>query len=205
MGHEVQSQAGVSIADVYDVKGSQAPVERLDISEIKGVHEMGQTVFSERFSTTVRRLSAGAIGQSTAWDTVFSDLPAGVSRVLGIAVTSGGVNGRIARTNLMASDPAALREFPLFVWDTANDIETTVQMVDGGAPTGVGMLIPVNAYPLQLSIITGADQPQRVPNITFRGVTAAFGAGTVTPVAWIYLGFSAIGGISSRGLPFPSW
>lgn len=200
MAHKVQSRAGVTIADVYDVKGSQAPIERLDVEEIKGVHELGATILSERFSQAIRRIAVEDIAQSTNFTGQISDLPAGLSRILGIQVFTDDAT-RLAHAAVNLGD--AVREFPLFVWAGAG--ADVIRILENGSVANLSFLRPDPEYTATPSIMAGADQPQSMPNLTLRGTTTAFGAGTVDVTMLAILAFAAIGGISSRGLPVPSW
>lgn len=205
MGHNVQSQAGVSLSDVYDIKGGQAPIERLITTEVPVVHEMGGTIQSERFSATVRRRTTGALAQNISWDEVIDDLPAGVSRILGVTV----LISIASRSNLISvnvRDVEGQREVPIFVWDMTTDASKDIRIQDDGAAVGnIRIAIPNEAYPRDLSMLVGSDQPQSTQAIAFRGLTSGFGAGTVEHILLIHLAFAAIGGISSQGLPIPSW
>lgn len=205
MGHNVQSQAGVSLSDVYDVKGGQAPIERILTQEVPVVHEMGATIQSERFSSTIRRRVSGDIVQSTAFDEIIDDLPGGVSRILGVSVFAD-VAARSDRVAVLLRDPIAGREIPIWIWNATTGIFQNVRFIDaGGAVGSLPFLYPVEPNPSIPSILVSSDQPQRVPDIAFRGQTTAFGAGTVEHTLLIHIAFAAIGGISSRGLPVPSW
>jgi len=204
VGHNVQSQAGVSLADVYDIKGSQAPIERLLTTEVPVVHEMGATIQSERFSTFIRRSSTGDLGQSTAWDIEIVDLPAGVTRILGLSVIAD-VRTRTNIASVLIRDPIAGggRELPIWVWDNVLDAFKDVRIEQEG--TVGDELALVSTEPLIQTLLVGPDQPQSVGEIAFRGITSAFGAGTVEHVLLLHIALAAIGGISSRGLPVPSW
>ena len=204
MAHKVQAQAGGSLSDIYDVKGGQAPIDRLITGEVQLVHEMGATIQSERFSSTIRRRSAGALGQNVNWDDEISDLPAGVSRILGITVLTNAARISVATVSLR--DPGSGRERVLFAFQTGVGTSAIIGVriqENNAAVANTSMLVP--GYPPELSMLIGADQPQQVPDIAFRGTTTGFGAGTVTPILLIHLAFAAIGGISSRGLSIPSW
>lgn len=204
MGHNVQSQAGVSLSEVYDVKGTQAPIERLEVSEVAGVHELGATIQSERFSGTVRRFQTGALGQSVDFDNSISDLPAGVSRIVGLVV----LVDTAARTDFVmvsVRDPGSGREVPIFVWESSIDPTKDIRISDQGAATVNTKCLWLDSNATVLSMLVGSDQPQVMEDIQFRGHTSAFGAGTVKYTLLVYIAFAAIGGISSRGLPVPSW
>ena len=201
---KILSKSGDSLADLYDVKGSIAGIDQLHTNELPIVHEMGQTVFSERLSADIRRATSGAIAQSTAWDVVITNLPNVPTRVLGaIIFADDGAN--VLRATLSIRDPLDEREIPILVWDTSEEIVSARLQDDGAAIGSVDLLVsPLNPFNLPTMLI-GSDQPQPVNEIAFRGNSSAFGAGTVTVTALIYNAFAQIGGISSRGLPIPGW
>lgn len=201
MGHDVQSQAGVSLSDVYDIKGGQAPIERLLTTEVPVVHEMGTTIQAERFSSTIRRRATGDIGQNTNFDSVIDDLPSGITRILGLAVLVDAL--RISVLTVSQRDVAGGREIPIFVWASGNATSGVRLVQEGAPPANTNLLIPALASPI--SMIVGTDQPQSVDALAIRGTTTGFGAGTVEAVLLVHIAFAAIGGISSRGLPVPSW
>lgn len=205
MGHNVQSQAGVSIADVYDVKGSQAPIERVLTTEVAAVHEMGQTIFSERSSGVIRRMSEEA-AQNINLGVEISDLPGGAFMLHGVQVLTDDVSrltrvAVYARTRLPAGGE---RDFPIWVWDGVNSI--TVRIIDNGASSAnIPLLQPEPAFNTLPQLMLGSDQPQAIDTITMRGTTSGFGAGTVEVIVLMRISFAAIGGISALGLPVPSW
>jgi len=199
---KILSKAGDSLADTYDVKGSIAGIDQLETHELPIVHEMGGTVFSERLSGDVRRSTTGAILQNVTWDLVLTDLP-NIPFRMHACVVLVDTAGRINRAQLSIRDPENGREVPFFSWHTTNDIEQGIRIVEnGGAAGNMTQMIGFQQLPI-LGI--GSGQPQPVQEIAFRGLTSAFGAGDVTVIALIYNNFAQIGGISSRGLPVPSW
>jgi len=203
---KILAQAGMSLADVYNVVGSVAGVEQIESREVSVVHEMGATIFSERFSGAIRRLTTGAILQSVSFDLTLADLPAGISRVLGVYVQADAAT-RIDRCQLSLRSVSDGREIPFFIWD-ATDSQRNIRIVENDAAvTNRVVLMPelplIQTMP---SLAIGTGQPQQVgEEIVLRGLSSAFGAGTVTLVALVYLGFSRVQGISSRGLPVPGW
>lgn len=204
---KILSQAGTSLADMYNVEGSIAGIDQLNSEEVQLVHEMGHTIFSERLSMTVRRRTTGAIAQNIAFDQLLTDLPTTPTRILGVAVISNNVT-RLNNVSLAAQDPIALREVPFWVWDSAiaAPISLSIRIQDdGGGAANLAWLRGTELGGLLPSMLTGVGQPQRVPDIAFRGLTNGFGAGTVTTTALILIGFSQVGGLNSRGLPIPSW
>lgn len=204
---KILGQSGRSISDAYDVDGSIVGIERLEAREVTLVHEMGATIFSERASGFIRRAATGDILQSVNWDIVISDLPAGISRILGLAVISD-ASTRISFCTVSVRDPAsgAERELPIFIWDTNEDVITVRIEENGAAAANFGMLVSAPSVGVNMpSMLIGSGQPQRVGEIAFRGATTAFGAGTVFARLLLYVAFSQVGGLSSRGLPIPSW
>lgn len=200
MGHNVQSQAGVSVGDVYDVRGSQAPIERILTKDVQGTHDMASTVFSERVSGFVRNIVITGVLQSANFDLVIADLPAGVSRIVGVVVNTDN-SARLA--NVAVSVEGGTRGMPIWVWN--GNASTTVRFLDGTVIDAelLPTIAAFNAWMHQMVI--GDDQPQQMNRIALRGSTTAFGAGTVDITALISIEFAAIGGISARGLPIPSW
>ena len=197
---KILSQAGNSLADTYDVEGSIAGIDHLETHELPIVHEMGGTVFSERYSTTIRRAASGALAQSTAINVVLTDLPAVPTRLLGVAVLSD-VAARIGNLGVMISD--GNREFP--VWSYSLNARGIRLIEEGAAVAQYDILRPDVDLLMLPSMCGGTDQPQIVDQIALRGITTAFGAGTVFVRALYYIAFAQIGGVSSRGLPIPSW
>ncbi len=168
------------------------------------VHEMGATIFSERFSSTIRRMTTGAIAQNTVFDEVLIDLPAGPFRILGVAVLAD-VAARLSRVMVALQDPVAGRELPMFVWDSVQNADLLIRIQDNNAAINVNMVYLLPSFIMTPNMGTGVEQPQRVERIQMRGVTSGFGAGTVETTAIIHVGLSQVGGVSSRGLPLPSW
>jgi len=201
---KVLSQAGISLADTYDVEGSIAGIEQLQSEDVQLVHEMGGTIFSERLSGTVRRRTTGAVLQSTAWDQLITDLPVVPFRIAAVAVIAD-VSGRTSIASIAVRDPISGREVPIWLWDTTTDLFNDIRIDDDGAgAANIQYLLPTNRTFYPLTGI-GTGQPQSVPDLAFRGSTTGFGAGDVTHTALIYIEFAAIGGISSQGLPVPGW
>jgi len=203
---KVLTQSGDSLADIYDVEGSIAGIEQLETNELPIVHEMGQTVFSERFSGNIRRLTTGDIAASASFNVFATDLPAGPFRIFGVFVFVDTAS-RILLASLALRNPDTGREIPLFCWDSGDDIQVRCRLVQDGAAVGtVTSLRQVQSQDALPAMGTGFGQPQRVNELAFRGLAEAFGAGTVECTVLIHIGFSQIRpGLSSRGLPVPSW
>jgi len=197
---KILSQAGKSLADVYDVEGSIAGIDELLSKDVALVHEMGQTIFSERMSSRIIATSTGAISQSSVIDTEIPNLPMTPFRIHGINLTDAGSN-TIARLSnivvvLVSSDGI---ESIVWMWD--GSVET--QRMEGNVKA---VLMPEIGFATMLpSLGMGGDQPATVPQLFARGNTPAFGAGTVNIAIRTHITFSQLEGVSSVGLPIPSW
>lgn len=205
---KVLSQSGTSLADLYDVEGSIAGVEELISREVGLTHEMGATLFSERLHGTIFRITTGAQLQNATFDVAFDPVISGVYRVFNVLLFAD-VAGRTDRVQMSANYPIILREMPLAVWDVndGGSLTANIRIVDGGAPGNQVALIP--SLVQAPTLMFGDTQPgaRGVGEFVLRGLTSAFGAGTVTISAFINVGRMDLGvsGQTSFGLPVPSW
>ena len=202
---KILSQAGISLADIYDVVGSIAGVERLLPEDVFLIHELGGTVASERLSGNVQRATTGAILQSIVWNLTLPH-PGGIYRILGVAVLAD-VTGRTARAQVSIRSIGTGREMPIFIWDTANDFTSNIVIAeDGGAAADQVALIQTSPQMGVPTLGIAAGQPAAVGDeIVFRGASSAFGAGNVTLVALVYLASSETDAFIAVGLPIPGW
>lgn len=202
---KILSQAGNSLADVYDVEGSIAGIDNLETRDLPIVHEMGSTVFSERFSQIVLRRASGATAQSTAWDVVVNNLVTSPFRIQAVSVFIT-TTARVAFASVAVRHADSDREVPIWAWDDAEDPEIRVRhQPDGGVPGTAQFLRPVVPMTGIPNLMAGSQAVDPMADIAFRGQTTAFGAGTVEAIMLLQIGLAEIGGISSRGLPIPSW
>lgn len=201
---KILSQSGRSLADVYDVRGSIAGIDQLETHELPIVHEMGSTIFSERFRMTLRRVAPAAVLQSTAIASISSNMPQSITRVLGIVVVSDDAS-RIADASVSLRQPnVTQQEIPIWVWDTAST--TPVRFLDNGSLVTLDLLVGHASAVLLPTFSGGSDQGSDAPtDMVLRGGTNAFGAGTAFLRAFYVLGFTFQGGVSSYGLPIPGW
>jgi len=199
---KIQAQTGASLADVYDVRGSIAGVEELLSKDVQLVHEMGQTIFSERLVQLVTVVSTAAIAQSASFDVeIFTAGSIPFTRVLQIIATVD-TAGRVSNAAVSAEDAAAQNGVIIWKWEGA---EIVNRILNGGSATNVVVLKADIAYDGLPCLLTGLTQQRSVPTLTMRGNTAAFGAGTVTIATRVLLAFPQLGGVSSKGLPLPAW
>jgi len=200
---KILGQTGISLADIYDVEGSIVGVEDLQSRDVQTVHEMGETIFSERVGGQIFRQTAGALLQNVAWENLITTLQPNVTRIAQVVVIVDTV-ARIDRCTVSLRDPVLNRELPIFAFDDSlSPLSTDIRIADGAAAAGSAMLNSM--FPPQPAMSFGGNQPVSVPDIAFRGSTTAFGAGDVEPVLLLYLVTAEAQGLSSFGLPVPSW
>jgi len=207
---KILSQAGVSLADVYDVEGSIVGVDELITREVHLQHEMGAQIFSERLRGFIIKLEPGAIAQNTSFSVGITKIPDSPNRLIGVQCVA--TNARISNIALYVSDISAIaREILVWSWDVVNDQNSTQRWSDdGGAVGSVNMLrstAPNYGLPL---LITRTGDSGQMPELNVRGTTAGFGAGTVTPVILCMMiranpQAPVPGDPRSHGLPVPSW
>jgi len=199
---KILSKSGDSLADIYDVQGSIAGIDQLDTRELPIFHEMGATVFSERFSTFTRSAATGDLLQSVDFSIELTDLPTTPTRLLGVVVFTDSA-ARVRDCAVHLTDPGNSRDFPVWIWDATNSILT--RMNDGTGLTNFEVLTAEPGSVYVPNFTGGFLQPQGVRQIFMKGRTDAFGAGTVKIRYMAHIAFSDVGGLSSRGLPIPSW
>lgn len=200
---KILSQAGQSLADMYDVQGSVAGIDQLRSEEVSLVHEVGSTIFAERLGGQVRRAQTAGINQNAAFDLTIADLPNVAFRILDVLLLTD-VASRLDFACISLIDVPNGREVPVWVWDDANDQEAQVRIDENGAGAATRFYHVANPTLLP-TMGFGSDQPLAVGTMVCRGATNGFGAGTVTMTALVYVAFAEIGGISSYGVPIPGW
>lgn len=213
---KILAQVGMSLADMYNIAGSIAGVETLHSREVSLVHELGHAIFSERFTTDLHFRTTGAIAQTLPLELIMTGagIPVQPFRVYGIQVFIN-VTARITFASVAVRDPLDGREIPIWSWDIGADVEKSVRWSqDGGAAGTVIFLQPQPANVDLPMMMAGLGQPstglpgaERGPagQLVFRGLTATFGAGTVTTGVLLNLGMPTSRALSSLGLPIPSW
>ncbi len=201
---KILARTGMSLADLYDIVGSVAGVETLVSREVFLTHEMGGTIQSERMVGELERMTSTALAQSLTWD-ITLEAPPNIYRVLGVYCQATEA-ARTANVQVSLRNPATGREIPIFVWDSANDLETNIRIIDNGAAISSDIALVQTSPQTMPTLGIGDGQRRRVgEEIVFRGNTSAFGAGTIEIIALVYLGFPHIGDVSSHGLPLPGW
>jgi len=195
---KIQSRSGSSLAGVYDVKGGIAGLDELRQTEVGVVHEMGGTIFSERFQQTIR-LQQTVDNQSTITALFMTDLPAAPWMLHGVSVLTTD-DLRLVTVAVNARDPISPREIPLWVWGGGNE---NVFIDFGSGTVSSTFLTPVfDGLP---RLMSSSQSRQFVSDLVLRLQTTAFGAGTVTTTMLAHISLTHTGDQSNRGLPIPSW
>jgi len=213
---KILSQAGMSLADTYNVEGSIAGVEQLRSEEVQLVHEMGTTILSERMASTIQAFNPGAIAQSTGFDVRWVFLPNVISRLVNVSVcVVAAEGGRIGNAQVsietLDSAGAVAAEIPIWMWNATDSFVVDIEWSNQGAAAAEHeFLVPRSGPHVQLPYLTvGTLSRFSSAMIQFRGATTAFGAGTVTPLVQLHVNFPLVASAgpspSSFGLPVPSW
>jgi len=206
---KILSQAGFSLADVYEVEGSILSIDQLDVTEIKAVHDLGPQIHSERLLSILIQQNTGAILQNVTWNLTTGNFPDSVARIFGVSLIAD-VTSRIDNVVLAIQDPDTGREMPFFVWDSNADADLTMRWSNNGAAVaGFRSLRPAVGFSLP-TLLTRMGGTRGMPLVSFRGTTLGFGAGTVTCFLVYHLArpnriSPTPGDPSSHGLPIPSW
>jgi len=201
----VLGQGGISLADTYDVDGSQVVVDELLAAE--GVHlqeNMGNRMWSERAVQFFLELSNGDVLQSVAWDIESTLGPNVIQRILNIQVIA--ESDRVERCGISLQDTNSEREIPLWAWETATDVSLPFRWSHDGAAAGEFILLqPRYNYLPNMMFPHGARS--LIPRFVFRGIATAFGAGNIEVFALIQLARAEPTDRenSSYGLPVPGW
>jgi len=208
VARKVQAQTGTSLGDAYDVVGSSVAIDTLEDREVHLVHEMGSTIFSERLSGSVVVLTTGAIAQSIVFDLAFGVPPFTPRRLYAVTVIAD-VSGRTAQAQVSIGEttPGAEQDVPIWSWASGagDDIERIIRIQMRGGAVANRFQLASGTQSMVPNMLIGTEQPFPVEQVHFRGISTAFGAGTVTIDAIIYTLFPGITGTSSRGLPLPGW
>jgi len=209
MGSKILSKSGESLADVYDVEGSVAGLERLESEDVHVVHEMGGAIFSERAGARVIQLQSGAIAQNIQFN-VNLTLGLNAVRILHYAMIAD-VTARTQALILSLSDVVGgviSTDCPFFAWvnGTAGDLDKPIRWMQNGVVLNVRYFDTNSNLRAMPTMAMGEQQAPNVVNqLTLRGQTSGFGAGTVSYTAVVLIAFAEVGGLSSKGLPIPSW
>ena len=210
MSQRVLSQAGTSLADVYDVKGSVAGIDRLDVDEIKGVHDLGPQIHTERLNAFGLIISSTAIAQNINFAVVLDAPPDSINRINSISVIAD-TAGRINFCSVAIRDPGTGVDHPIWAWDTADDVEKSIRWAGPSLATLTLMESLSQVAGSAPNLMARWGNTWAMPNLVFLGQSGGFGAGTVLARALIQVVRPdqeipiPAGAPSSHGLPIPSW
>jgi len=205
---KIQSQAGTSLADTYDIEGSIAGIENLESRDVSLVDEMGGRVFSERLLSFNLNTTTGNLSQNVTWAVTIGGFPDSPNRIInpGVIIEA---TGNVAHCSIAIRNTDTGNEVPIFVWDDAVDAERVITWSNAGAGA-LARLYLVNAMPAMPALNTRFGNAEIMGDLIFRGLMSAFGGGTVEAIAVLHFmranrGNPQPGEPSSHGLPLPSW
>lgn len=198
---KILSQAGTSLADIYEVVGSVAGIEQLETRELGIVHEMGATVFSERVDFFLGRIITGPIAQNVDFDLSVTEVPNTPTRLLGLALLADAGVRILNAAVFLRQTPT--REMPVWAYDGSNFLD--VRWSDEGSIGNFDLLLGSPAVAMIPSFTGGSTQRRSVDEIILHGRTTGFGAGTVSLTGLFYLAAATDPTNISYGLPIPSW
>lgn len=212
----IQGSIGHSLARIYDTVATKLNLKRIYGEDVGLTHDMGWVAFSEAFRLGIRTVAASNVAQSTAFGTVTTDLPEGPFRIMGIQVICE-TTTTVSNVTVSARRSDGAIEFPLFIWDATSDIEVTSRFNPGPGTGDNILLMPTESAQVADLPVTLLQQSPGAPRIraanviddlSIRGTTTAFGAGSVDVTAIVFLALLA--GPNSevsgpQGIPFPSW
>jgi len=206
---KILSQAGVSLADVYDVEGSVVGLENLDVSDIKGVHDLGPQIHSERLQVFNLIADSTAVAQNVTWNIELGAFPDSINRLLSVFVMAD-TAARTAHCAISIRDPLSLIDHVIWAWQSVVDIEANLLWAAPTVGTQVGLRVLAGPRGDVPTLIARTGASAAMPTLFFRGLSLGFGAGTVRVRALIQIarpdeGNPAPGAPSSHGLPIPSW
>jgi len=206
----IQGDAGASLAETYDVKGSQVRISELVDKEVHLTDELGQRVFSERARFSVIEFQTSALAQNIAFNVEQGGIVDAPNRILGFECFGNNAS-RLAHVSLAISNTITGREIPIWKWQLAvNDMtEMNVQWSEDGEAVATTINY-ATGMPFDPQLLLRMGLQSDMPSLIMRGITSGFGAGTqiITGVLTLLRPTSldpSPGEPSSHGLAIPSW
>jgi len=176
---------GRKLADLYRTRGTKFGLEAVDTTQVVLTHDMGREIGNERLAYELLWATKSGVSQSTNFNTAIT-VPFDTFQLLAVNVsTDSGDGGKFAEIYVQVDNYNSAGA-PIWLWNSttgtfmnAPDYKYTI----GGATADRDLFLPlVERTPLTLP---GREQPsvanakRTVRHIQFKGVTNAFGAGTV--------------------------
>lgn len=208
-----QAPVGQSLSTLYDTVGtsSGSPNAVLETDRIILTHEMGALIASEQMRCSVRRIEVLNVAQNLDFDGVITDLPPAAYRIIGLVVFSdNALAADVTRVQVNIRHRTDSREVPIFFWQGAAGT-TPFMRFEPDSTLGLGnyrVFVPnARLETYQLPALARGFLDQQAIDISLRGTTAAFGAGTRNFRANLYISsFTPTPGmLTADGIPFPSW
>jgi len=199
----ILTKSGASLADVYDVEGSVAGIEELNSESVFLTHEMGATILSERLVSETTIFQTGDLLQTVDFE-VFEPQPLVHSKIVALTVMTNQAS-RIGTICVGFTDSVVgLNTNPIYSFETGkgSDFTRVIRTRVDGNLVDIGELVPSNPAIVPVFQCGAAVDVQRLAAI---GKTLTFGAGTIQLTIMVTRVFPRLGGVSSRGLPVPSW
>jgi hypothetical protein len=151
----------------------------------------------------LHRMAVGSIAQSVAWDGELQ-FTAPFVRILNVIVLSN-QPGRVQDMVVSINDPGGT-DLPIWAWETGSGDDREQQARIELAGTVAIRTLYRTGEVYGPSMLIGPTQPIVVAGLRFRGITTAFGAGTIAPIALIMTASPALTSFpDARGLPVPGW
>ena len=204
---KILAQAGISLADVYNVEGSVAGTDELLSKEVSLVHEMGGQILSERLLTHTINIETAALLQNVDYRILFSNLPDCPNRIVSVIVAAD-VPARVLHATVCVSPVTSGSDAVLWNHTGAVDGDYELRMEDSGVVVNLVGLDP--HFSFVPFLVTRAGDEALMPQVILSGRTTGFGAGDVSVQAFVTViraqrNNPAAGEPTSHGLPIPSW
>ncbi len=209
MAVKILSTTGISLADQYDVLGSSAPIGPLLSSEgVHLMHEMGGVIMAERLAAGFVHATADVPQLTNFTVELTPPLPqVPMLRILGIIVNQEeSTDIQIDHLTVLARDDAVFgshSDMPMWVFDKTNIDD--IRMSPGDGTANLNCLRPQAEYTRLPFLMVGPTQRQQLAEIHLQGRTLGFGSGDRLITASVLFAFPQSEGLSSRGIPLPSW
>lgn len=217
MPRKILGKSGESLGASYDVEGSQVAIKTLKDEEgVSLVHEMGGVQFSERLFMRILNWNTGALSASSSFYVRSTSAgwaaslpaPAASVRIYSVQAmveTSDGFNGSVTRCSILAHDEDNDNDCPIWVYNGTAEVQLNMHLAGsavtawdvGTRQSNIGQMSPV--------MLQGGSRVGQIDELVLSGTMAAFGAGTRTVHAVVLIGSTDPEGLSSVGVPIPSW
>jgi len=218
---KILGDSGKSLGDAYDIEGSQIAIKNLNSEEgVTLVHEMGHTMFAERLFARILMWDSGLLNQSTSFyarstqagwaaGATAPAVPVRVYGCLAFIDVGDGWATHVTRCAILAhivdDGTGEGQDFPVWVWNGTGNSTIRMQSSAATAVPQVGDADPSQGVFPSPFLLQGGNRASQVDELVLSGTTAAFGAGTTRITAKALIASPDPAGLSSLGVPIPSW